>query len=315
MANLATSNRTALRLVKETVFGTTPATPALKELRYTGESLNYNQTKIVSNEIRSDRNTADLITVSADASGDINFELSIGAFDDLIEGTFASTFSVPAANLSTIKNGVALSSYTIQKHFQDLDTPAFQNFTGCRVGGMNLEFQNGAILTGAFSVMGLSASIGTTQIAGATTVAAPTQSVMNAVSNLVEIEEDGVTSTMVIKSMSMNINNNLRAQDAVGSLGHVGIALGRLEVTGNITAYFKDLTQYNKFLANTNFKLGFKCKDDVNDYYEFTLPKCKFESATIVSGGLDQDIMIEGTYRAIYDSVSACTVQCDRFNA
>ena len=314
MPNLATSNRTALRFVKETVFGTTPSTPALKEIRYTGESLNFNQSKISSNEIRADRNITDLVTVSADSSGDINVELSIGAFDDFIEGVFASTFSAPVANLSTIKNGVVLSSFTIQKHFQDLDVPAFQNFTGCRVGSMNLDFQTGAILTGAFSVMGLGAAIGTTQIAGATTVAAPTQSVMNAVTNLVEIEEDGVTSTMVIKSMSLNLNNNLRAQDAVGSLPHVGIALGRAEVTGNITAYFKDLTQYNKFLNNTNFKLGFKCKDDVNDYYEFTMPKCKFESATIVSGGSDQDIMIEGTYRAIYDSVSQCTIQCDRFN-
>lgn len=315
MANLASSNRTALRLVKEVVFGTTPATPALKEIRYTGESLNFNQTKVTSNEIRSDRNTSDLIPVGADASGDINFELSIGSFDDLIEGAFASTFSVPALNLSTIKNGVVLSSYTIQKHFQDLDVPAFQNFIGCRVGGMNLEFQSGSILTGSFSVMGLSSAIGTTQIASATIVPAPTQSPMNAVSNLTEIEEDGVTSTMVIKSMSLSLNNNLRAQDAIGSLGHVGIALGRLEVTGNISAYFKDLVQYNKFLNNTSFQLGFKCIDDVNDYYEFTLPNCKFETATIVSGGLDQDIMIEGTYRAIYDPTLECTIQCARFNA
>jgi hypothetical protein len=315
MANLATSNRTALRIVKETVFGTIPTNPALKELRYTGESLNFNQKKITSNEIRSDRNTSDLITVSADASGDIKFELSIGAFDDLIEGAFASTFSTPVSNLSTIKNGVALNSYTIQKHFQDLDTPAFQNFVGCRVGGLELSFQNGSILTGSSSIMALGASIGTSQIAGATIVQAPTQSVMNAVTNLVNIKEDNVVSTMIIKSMSLKISNNLRAQEAIGSLGHVGIALGRLDVTGNITAYFKDLTQYNKFLNNTSFALSFKCQDDTSDYYEFILPKCKFESASIVAGGIDQDLMIEGTYRAIYDSVSACTIQCNRYNA
>ena len=315
MANLATSNRTALRLVKETVFGTTPTTPALKEIRYTGESLNFNQTKTTSNEIRSDRNTSDILITGADASGDINVELSIASFDDLIEGAFAASFSAPVANLSDIKNGTSLLSYTIQKHFQDLDVPAYQNFNGCRVGGMNLEFTNGSILTGSFSIMGLNSTIGTSQIAGATIVAAPTQSVMNAVTDLVEIEEDGVASTMVIKTLSLNLNNNLRAQDAIGTLGHVGIALGRLEVIGNISAYFKDLTQYNKFLNNTSFKLGFKCIDDVNDYYEFTLPNCKFESATIVSGGLDQDIMIEGSYRAIYDPVSGCTIQCNRYNA
>lgn len=313
--SFATSNRTALRLVKEVTAGTTPATPALKVIRYTGESLNFNQSKIVSDEIRDDRNTSDLITVSADASGDVNVELSIKAFDDFIEGAFASTFSAPVANLSTIKNGVVLNSYTLQKHFQDLVAPVFQNFVGCRVGSMNLSFTNGSILTGSFSVMGLSATATTTQITGATVVVAPTQSVMNAVSNLTEIKENGVTSTMVIKIMTLDINNNLRGQDAIGSLAKVGIALGKCDVTGSITAYFKDLVHYNRFLNNTNFALSFKCIDDVGDYYEFVLPKCKFETATIVSGGSDQDIMIEGTYRAIYDSVSLATIQCNRFDA
>lgn len=315
MPNLATSNRTALRLVKEVTAGTTPASPAFKSLRYTSESLNFNQSKIVSNEIRSDRNTSDLINVSADASGEINVELSLTSFDDLIEGAFASAFPAPVASLSTIKNGVVNNSYTIQKHFEDLDVPVFQNFKGCKVGSMNLSFSNGSILTGSFSVMGLTAVAGTAQETGATIVAAPSTSVMNAVTNLVNIEEDGVTSTMVIKDMTLELNNNLRAQDAIGTLGHVGIALGKCEVKGNISAYFKDLVQYNKFLNNTNFALSFRCQDAANNYYEFTLPKCKFETATIVSGGSDQDIMIEGSYRAIYDSVSLATIQCVRYAA
>lgn len=314
MANLATSNRTALRLVKETVAGTIPANPAFKDLRYTGESINFNQSKVVSNEIRSDRNTSDLITVSADASGDINVELSILSFDDLIEGAFASSFSTPVAGLSTIKNGVVNNSYTIQKHFQDLDAPVFQNFKGCKIGSMNLSFSNGSILTGSFTVMGLGAVAGTTQQTGATITPAPSTSVMNAVSNLVNIEEDGVASTMVIKNMTLELNNNLRAQDAIGTLGHIGIALGKCEVKGTLTAYFKDLVQYNKFLNNTNFALGFRCQDDAGNYYEFTMPKCKFETATIVSGGSDQDIMIEGSYRAIYDTTAQATIQCDRYD-
>lgn len=315
MANLATSNRTALRIVKEATAGTIPANPAFKDLRYTGESLNFNQSKIVSNEIRSDRNSSDLITVSADASGDINVELSMASFDDLIEGAFASTFSAPVANLSSIKNGVVNNSYTIQKHFQDLDTPVFQNFRGCKVGSMNLSFSNGSILTGSFSVMGFDSTVGTSQVAGATIVAAPSTSVMNAVTNLVNIEEDGVASTMVIKDMTLELTNNLRPQDAIGTLGHIGIALGKCEVKGTLTAYFKDLVQYNKFINNTNFSLGFRCQDATGDYYEFTLPKCKFESATIVSGGSDQDIMIEGSYRAIYDSTALATIVCERYNA
>ena len=78
---LATANRASLRFIEEVTFGQTPATPAFNELRYTGESLNYNIENVVSDEIRSDRMTSDLVQVSADASGDVNVEISYDAYD------------------------------------------------------------------------------------------------------------------------------------------------------------------------------------------------------------------------------------------
>src|SRR5688572_11869411 len=108
----ATSNRTAIRFVKETVFGTTPATPALKNLRYTGENLVFNQRSVSSEEIRADRMTADLVRVGAEVSGDLNIEMSYASFDELIEAALASTFSAPVSGDSTIKNGVVLQSFT-----------------------------------------------------------------------------------------------------------------------------------------------------------------------------------------------------------
>lgn len=316
MSNLGTSNRTALRYVPEVTFGVTPSTPALVDLRYTGESLNYSIKNAQSNEIRADRNTTDLVRVSADAAGDVQFEFSFLSFDAFIEAALASTFSAPVAGASVIKNGTALKSFTIQKHFQDLTVPVFQNYSGVRVGGMTLDFKTGQILTGAFSMLGLNATVGTTQIAGATFPGSPgvAESVMNAVTDLIEIKENGVTSTMVIKSMSMNVNNNLRAQDGIGTLGHVGVALGKLDVTGNIEAYFTDLNSYNRFVSGTAFALSFKVNDANGDYYVFTFPSVKFESGNVVSGGLDQDLVFKGTWRAIYDVASSCMVQIDKFN-
>ena len=111
MPNLGTSNRTALRYVPEVTFGTTPATPAFKEIRYTGESLNYSIKNVVSNEIRSDRNTTDLVRVSADAGGDVQFEMSFLSFDAFIEAALCNSFSAPVSNLSSIKNGTALKAF------------------------------------------------------------------------------------------------------------------------------------------------------------------------------------------------------------
>lgn len=316
MATLATTDRVALRYVKESTFGTVPTNPAFKEIRYKGESLNYAIKNVMSEEIRPDRNTTDLIRVSSDTTGDIQFELSFLSFDDFIEGALCSSFSAPVSNLSTIKNGTDQISFAIQKHFQDMQTPVFQTFTGVRVGGLALDFKTGQILTGSFSLMGLGATTSTVQITGATVSSSPgsAENVMNAVTDLIEIQENGVASTMVIRSMSLNLNNNLRAQDAIGSLNHIGVALGKLEVTGNIEIYFTDLVAYNRFTSGTAFALSFKVNDATGDYYKFTLPAVKYETGQVVSGGQNQDLVLQATWRAIYDPVTACTIQIDKFN-
>lgn len=309
-----TSNRTAIRIVPETTFGTTPATPALQNLRYTGESLSFNQRSVTSDEIRSDRSTVDLVRVGAEVSGDINVEMSFESFQDLLEGAFCSDFGAPVADVSTIKNGTTLKSFTIQKHFQDLAVPIFQNFVGCRVGGLSLDFKSGSILTGSFSFMGLNATSGTSQIAGATfTNPGAGNQVMNAVTNLVEIKKDGVTMATKIKAMTLELNNNLRGQEAIGTLGNVGIALGRLEIMGNIELYFENATEYTAFLNATAFELSFKLLDADGNYYLFTMPNVKYEEGTINSGGLDQDLMVNGKWRALYDVTEDCMIKLESY--
>jgi len=415
-----TSNRTALRYVPEVVFGTTPANPVFKELRYTGESMNFNQTSIVSNEIRADRNTGDSIRVDADVTGDINAELSFGTFDDLIAAALCSSFptppagtapgtaaatagagtlpaatyyyqvtaigatgveslptsemslaagantgvnvnwttaagatgykiygrvtggtkrllatvgvvltwldngsitpsgpTIPVTNTSSIRNGTSILSFTFQKHFQDLAVPVFQLFPGVRIGGMNLDFQTGQILTGSFNVMGLSATVGTSQVSGATIVPlGANQSVLNSVTNLTTIQKNGVTMAASMKSMTMALNNNLRGQKAIGTLGNKGVALGRCEITGNIELYFEDLVEYNSFINASYFSLGFRLADpNGTDYYDVLLPRVKYETGTVVAGGLDQDLMISGTYRAVYDASEAAMIRINKVDA
>lgn len=95
------SNRTLVTFIEESTWGTTPGSPAMQELRITGESLIKGISNIVSNEIRSDRQITDLIQVSKEASGDINFELSYGTFDNLLESAMYSDWSSPVSLTGT----------------------------------------------------------------------------------------------------------------------------------------------------------------------------------------------------------------------
>lgn len=309
------TNRTALRFVSESVFGTTPTTPVFQELRYTGESLNFNQTSVVSAEIRADRNTPDMARVDAETAGDVNFEWSFQSFDELLAASLCSAFGAATLGVSEMVNGVLLKSFTFQKHFQDLAVPVFHNFNGCRIGGFTMDFQTGQILTGAFNVMGLGLSQVTTQITGATFQEPGVGNApMNAASNLLEIKKNGVTMTAKARTMTMALTNNLRAQKAIGTLGSVGVGLGRCEITGNIELYFESAAEYADFVSDTPFALSFKLVDpeDSGNFYEFFLYACKFENGTVVSGGLDQDVMVSGSYRVIYDPTEDCMIKIVR---
>jgi len=385
---LASSNRVALRYIAESTFGTTPVTPAFTELRYTGESLNYNISNITSDEIRADRMTADLVQVSGDGSGDVNVELSYDAYDAFIEACLAGTWSaqlavaesdisattgtdtfntvagdfvadgivvgkwvevagytdttingfyrvvtvtasditvtpaIPASEAagnaitmtgSMLRNGTTLRSFSIQKELEDLTPSSFFLFNGVRVGQMSLNFETGSILTGAFSMMGLGATVNTTGVAGQTEVAAASNEVLNAVSNVLQIEFDGVVSTASFNTLALSINNNLRAQDAIGSLPHIGIAMSRLEVTGDAELYFADNAEYTKYLNATAFSMSFRAQDAAGNAYIFTLPRVKYETGEVVAGGLDQDIFQRSTIRAIRDPGTDSMIQIDKF--
>lgn len=386
-----TSNRTAVRFVAETGLQVTPANPVFQALRYTGESLKYSRSTATSNEIRSDRMTSDLLTVGATVEGDLNIELSYASFDELIEAALCGTWTA-----DVLKNEVQLRSFTVQKHFQDLAVPIFQNFTGVRIGGLNLDFQTGQILTGSISTMGCNATSSTTQIAGATIqVPGDGNSPMNSVNDLTGISKNvgkvekitvtaggadyaaatttvtvaaptsGVTATAVavivggvitainvtepgsgytaapvvtivdsatgagatatatlggemaakIKSMSMELTNNLRGQEAIGTLGYIGIALGRLEITGKIELYFENGNEYQTFLDNDDFSFQFQVKDADGNSYLLQFPRVKYESGEINAGGMDEDLMVSGSWRALYDSTEACMIKITRNGA
>jgi hypothetical protein len=212
----------------------------------------------------------------------------------------------------TIKNGVTNRSFTVQKGFLDTTPPIYNTYKGQRIGSMSVDFKSGSILTGKFALMGTDATMSTTQLSGASFIEAPTDVPMNGVNNITSILENNVTSVQAFKSITLNLENTLRAQDAIGSLAPIGIGLGTCVITGSFDVYFSDLVMYNRFVNNTSMALAFKAQDSSGSFYNFGLPSIKIETSKITSGGQDQDIMVACTYRAIYDPVTMCQLQITR---
>ena len=80
--SISNINRVQLAYIAETTFGTQKTGSNLQILRITSESFKQNTEIALSNEIRSDRQRADVVRTKVNVSGGMGFELSYASFDD-----------------------------------------------------------------------------------------------------------------------------------------------------------------------------------------------------------------------------------------
>lgn len=289
------SSQTRLAYIEESTYGSTPSTPTFLVQRFVSESLNANIENAVSNEIRSDRNVTDMIQVGANAGGDVDIELSYGSFDDWLESLMFSSWST-----NTLKNGVTQKSFTLEKTFEAGGTDQYHRFTGAVANSLSLSIQAGQIITGSFNFLSQGASSAQAAIASSSYTAANSNPPINAASNFASLSMTGV-SGVELTALNLNITNNLRQQAVVGSLNPRGIGTGRFEVTGDMTMYFEDQAAYELFLAGTAADLSFVVGGVSSLNYQFDIANLKFETMEVVAGGNDQDVIVQASFRGLYD--------------
>lgn len=90
---MANGSRHSMAYVAEASYGVTPATPAFKSLRHTSTSLALSKETLESEELRQDRQVADVRHGAFQVGGDMGIELSYGAYDDLLQAALGGTWS------------------------------------------------------------------------------------------------------------------------------------------------------------------------------------------------------------------------------
>lgn len=80
--NSAEANRTSIRSLKETTWGTTPGAGTTRQIRLTSSSLAAAKETQTSDELRADRMVSDIVEVAASSGGTIEGEFSAGTFDE-----------------------------------------------------------------------------------------------------------------------------------------------------------------------------------------------------------------------------------------
>lgn len=292
----ATTNYTDLSYVAEATPGVTPTTPAFQLLPTTGGALQLNIKTEVSEVIRSDRQTDDLVPVDGDVTGDINFELSYAPWKDLLVEILRS-----AQTANPYKNGSeAPTTYTFCKRVFVGNVVNYFYYTGCVLGDMTLNFATGTRLTGTLKILGREETATTTGINGQSFVDVPEYAIMNSVSNLMIAMTDLPAGTCFQK-LDLTIGNNSTGAKCIGIFGASDIQDFALDISGSIDTYFEDLVLYNKFLNSQSFSVTITLTDSLTNEIEIVMPRCKFENLSVPIPGKNQFLSMPGSIRALRD--------------
>lgn len=309
---MANGSRHSMRIVAESAYGTTPATPAFDIIRHTGTTLGLSKESLQSEELRDDRQIADFRHGAYQVGGDINIELSYGSFDKLLEAVLCGTWQTdsPVAGTDRLKAGTVRRSFTIERFFGDIltvDKP-YHRFTGVEFNTMSLAINANAMITGSFGVLGQNMTTSTVIVTGATYNPATTTSPLDSFTGT--LQEAG-TPIAVITEIQLNVENGLEARFVVGSKQSIRPSIGRSNISGQVTAYFENSTLLDKFINETESSIVFELPDGAGNLYTVTLPRIKYTGGQPDVDG-EGPITLSMPFQALLDSVTGTNIIIDR---
>jgi hypothetical protein len=213
-----------------------------------------------------------------------------------------------------IRNGTTEKFYSVERRFLDHSPVTYEYFRGMSVNTLETSLTSQAIVTQSVSFLGTTSEITETRFTGVVDVAAPSNDVMNTSSNVARIIENGVevaTPNFVLEA-SFNINNNLRALNAIGSIGAVDVGAGEFSLTGSLNTYFGNKDLVDKVINNT--ESGFvSVINKTGQAIVFDAPRIKFSSGTPEVAGKNQDVVVNLEYQAIRHATLGYTFNIGRF--
>lgn len=385
----ADSNRMALLYVPESVFGVTPATPAMKRQRFTSEDLGQDTEVISSQEIRDDRQVPDYIRVDLNGAGSVNGEFSASTYDEWLQWALLSAaWSSPVVvgpittiSASSVDNsfndsangfgplvvgqwvkttqftnvanngwfkiltktaakitvsggtlvteaaganrtidmgaqilgpGVTPQSLTLEKQFKDLSSENAV-MTGMMIDQFTMGIVKKAIMSCGWTFVGVKEESFTDTRAvalGGTETPAPSEDVMNCVKDVRGILEGQLR--FDVTSLNWTGVNNLRARTVVGTEGAISVGTGSLGLTGNMEAYYRDKTVFNKYLAYDATSLAFILSKATKSYV-FDMPRIKLATGRRNAGGINTDLTQALSFNAMRDPTDGITLRIARW--
>lgn len=287
-------------LIKETVFGTTPATPALTAQRFASAKFNLAKGELTDDSKTGTRQYTYTKTGNEAITGSISGPFAHDNYDTLLESVCYNTFAT-----NVLKLGDTVQSFTLEEAQDDIGV--YRQYSGMVANGFQLQSTVDGLATISFDMLGLMQIINTTPLDASYTAQPVRQPFTHCGGNISE----GGTPIAYVNSVSLSVSNNLSPAYVWGGCTTNDLIPGRVDVTGSIDVFFTDANMINKFINGTASSLEFTLSDGTHDV-TFFLPNIKYTGADAPIDAGSGQRLVSLPFRALYDATAASTLVITR---
>lgn len=287
----------------EGVGGTLDPAVAWIPLRLITNGLSQSVEELESDEMLPGRHMAESRSGVSSVAGDLEAELTYGTFDMLLEAAFHGTWT---ANI--LKTGSTRRKFAILKHNEDIGR--WLIYRGCEVGSVAIDCPLQGKIGITFSMIGTKEEAyvfdGVTE-----SIADPTETVM--MTTFEGSLTEGGTGLNHATALNLSLDNGMEAIYRLFSRDAYDVKLGRINVSGSLSAYIEDDRLKAKYLGETKTPLVVTLTDGENSY-QVSMTQAKLTSASEEGSG-DDPIIQSYDYKAFNDQAVDTEITITRIPA
>lgn len=298
----ASNAATKLGLIKETVFGVTPATPALIAQRFASATFTSSKSELTDDSKTGSRQRSFVMTGNETVTGSISAPFATDNYDTLLESAIYGTWTA-----NVLKFGSTVRSLTVEEAQPDIGV--YRSYRGTIVNGFNIDSPAEGLATCSFDTMSLAENIDTASIdADGNYTAQPARQPLTSCAGSIK---EGGNVIGYVSSVSLSVNNNLSGAYAWGDCSVSDLVPGMVDVDGTLDVFFQSDELMNKFKTSEYSSLEFEMFDGTNTI-KFFLPRIMYLTANSpVDAGQGQRMVSLG-FKAVYDQTEGSTLVITR---
>lgn len=212
-----------------------------------------------------------------------------------------------------VRNGTTRRSFTMEKGFLAQAVPSYLLYRGMVPNTLSINFAAEDIAKGSLDFLGTRHTTATAQLGSPAASTSGVEDVLNCATDLSRLAEAGAPPGALsgVKMLSLQVNNNLREQTAISTLGLAGVGVGSCDIALNMEAYFGDKTLYDKYVNGTQTSLSTRLVRGTRALF-MTVPAIEIVDGDASAGGLNQDVTVPLQLKAKRDTTLGYQLQFDR---